>query len=199
MSSSAGTRPARFQTLKPAHALDKSGADTAGARILCLVCSMLQPGLFSLVRRKFELPGDYSMSSWTPALTTGDVQIDKQHQEIFRQVDVLCAALLRGDRLESGNLVEFLGTYVGDHFSAEERAMKNSGYRDLAPHKTEHVRFVRAYLALVKEFELHGPSAGVAAGLNGWLAAWLNEHILRADIELARHLLRIAFVMDDAR
>jgi hemerythrin len=138
-----------------------------------------------------------SMPIWTSALATGDAEIDKQHQEIFRRVDVLCAALSRGDRLESSSLVEFLGTYVGNHFSAEEQAMKSSAYRDLASHKAEHVRFVRSYLTLVREFELHGPSAGVAAALDSWLVAWLNEHILRADVELAKHLLDIAFVMDD--
>jgi hemerythrin len=140
-----------------------------------------------------------AMPSWTPALATGDAQIDKQHQEIFRRVDALHAALLRGDRQESASLVEFVGTYVGDHFSAEESAMKGSEYPASARHKSAHVRFVRDYLAVAKDFELHGPSPSVALELNAWLVAWLNEHILEADVALARHLLRAAFVMDDAK
>ncbi|HVO21962.1 MAG TPA: bacteriohemerythrin [Anaeromyxobacter sp.] len=138
------------------------------------------------------------MLDWSAALATGDVQIDKQHQEIFRQVRTLHAALLGGDRQGTASLVEFLGAYVGNHFSAEERAMKASAYPGLAGHKSAHTRFVREYLALGREFELQGPSPAVATGLESWLVVWLNNHILKADVELARHLLRSSFVMDEA-
>lgn len=137
------------------------------------------------------------MLTWTPALATGDERIDRQHQEIFRRVDALHQAMLRGDATESGRLFEFLGTYVGEHFAAEEKAMAASGYPAAATHRAAHTGFVRAYLAIGKSLEREGTAASVTLQLKSWLTAWLKGHILDADVELARHLVRARFVLDD--
>jgi hemerythrin len=137
------------------------------------------------------------MPAWTPALSTGDAKIDDQHREIFRRFDLLHAAMLRGDRHESGRLFEFLGGYVGEHFSAEERAMRTAAYPLADEHRSAHAAFVREYLAVGKALEAGGPSATVALKLSDWLASWLQGHILRADVELARHLVQVNFVLDD--
>lgn len=137
------------------------------------------------------------MPAWTPSLATGDAKIDHQHREIFRRLDLLTAAMVRGDRQEAGKLFEFLGTYVGEHFAAEERAMGTSSYAQAASHRSEHARFVRDYLAIGKDLEAGEPAEAVVLELNDWLGSWLTGHILKADVELARHLVELNFVLDD--
>ena len=137
------------------------------------------------------------MPAWTPSLATGDAKIDDQHREIFRRFDLLHAAMLRGDRHEAVKLFEFLGTYVGEHFEVEERAMGTSSYPLAAGHRSEHAQFVRGYMAIGKNLEARGPSAAVTLELNGWLGSWLTGHILKADVALARHLVALNFVLDD--
>jgi len=137
------------------------------------------------------------MPTWSRALETGHPKIDEQHREIFRRVDALHLAMKSGDRKESGQLIEFLGTYVGEHFAAEERAMKDSGYRGLSQHALEHGQFVREFMAIGNRFDRHGPSAGVAVDLKTWLASWLKDHILKVDVEFARHLERARWSMED--
>jgi len=137
------------------------------------------------------------MPSWTAALATGDAKIDGQHREIFRRYDALQAAMHRGDRHEAVRLFEFLGSYVGEHFAAEEGARRTTQYPPATEHRSAHARFVRGFMAVGKEMEAHGPSAKVMLGLEEWLASWLSGHILEADVELARHLLESNFVLDD--
>lgn len=137
------------------------------------------------------------MPAWTPSLATGDAKIDDQHREIFRRFALLHTALLGGDRGEAARLFEFLGTYVGEHFAAEEGAMRTSRYPLAADHRSAHARFVRDYLAIGHDLETHGPSASVTRELDDWLASWLTGHILEADVALARHLVELNFVLDD--
>jgi len=90
---------------------------------------------------------------WTPALAVGHAVIDAQHQELFRRLEALLTAMMKGDKGEVGRLFDFLGAYVVEHFGAEEKLMKERAYPDYAVHKSAHERFVADYLALKKSLE----------------------------------------------
>lgn len=127
-------------------------------------------------------------AQWHPALATGNAEIDGQHQELFRRLSDLVAALEQGRRDEIPRLFDFLGDYVVNHFGAEERAMARSRYPGANVHAAAHARFVRDYAELRKLYEQTGPSFAIAVKAGTWVEDWLKAHIYGADRALARHL-----------
>lgn len=128
-------------------------------------------------------------NGWTPALALGHAEIDAQHRELFRRAALLLDAMAAGDRLVVGELFDFLGSYVVDHFATEERIMTATSFPGYTVHKAAHERFVRDYQALRALHEsTGGASAAVAVKARTWLAEWLKNHIAGTDQLLARHL-----------
>ena len=127
-------------------------------------------------------------TSWTPALSIGHDQIDAQHQELFRRVAALLEAMMSGDRAVVAQLFDFLGSYVVEHFAAEEQLMVASAFPGYNVHKAAHERFVRDYQALRKLHESTGANAAVTIKARTWLYEWLTNHIGGTDMLLARHL-----------
>lgn len=128
---------------------------------------------------------------WTPALAVGHAQIDAQHQELFRRADRLLEAMAAGEQGIVEDLFEFLGSYVVDHFAAEERLMTDSQFPGYNVHKAAHERFVRDFDSLRKLHQSSGASAAVTIKARTWLGEWLKHHIAGTDQMLARHLLKI--------
>lgn len=128
------------------------------------------------------------MVQWHPSLASGNSEIDGQHQEIFRRLAELVAALERGRRDEIPRLFDFLGEYVVSHFGAEEQAMASSGYPGAGVHAAAHARFVKEYGELRTLYDATGPSFAIAVKTATWVQDWLKAHIYGADRALARHL-----------
>lgn len=128
------------------------------------------------------------MVEWHPSLASGDPEIDGQHQEIFRRLADLVAALERGRRDEIPRLFDFLGDYVVSHFGAEERAMARTGFPAASTHAAAHALFVKEYGELRALYEETGPSFAIAVRTATWVQGWLRSHILGKDRALARHL-----------
>lgn len=129
------------------------------------------------------------MVTWDPKLAVGVRLIDRQHQELFRQVDRLLGAMeARRGRDEVARILAFLQQYVVDHFAAEERLMAAHRYPQAAGHRQQHGDFVKALLALGSEFEEAGPTTSVAVNLNRVVCGWLRQHIGTADLSLGRFL-----------
>jgi hemerythrin len=125
---------------------------------------------------------------WTPALAVGHELIDAQHQELFRRFDALVRALTEADRAAVGQLYEFLGEYVVNHFSEEERLMGATGYPATAIHRAAHERFIRDYEDLKKLYAAAGPSAAVTVKTQTWIFDWLKAHICGTDMRFAEWL-----------
>jgi len=129
---------------------------------------------------------------WTQSLAVGHTTIDTQHQELFRRLDSLLAAMMKGDKAEVGRLFDFLGTYVVEHFGTEEKLMKETGYPDFPMHKAAHERFVKDYLEMRKTYEASGGGASLTIKLQGWVGDWLKAHIAGTDQALATYLAKRA-------
>lgn len=134
------------------------------------------------------------MIKWTPALAVGHGTIDAQHQELFRRLEALLAAMLKGDRTEIGRLFDFLGSYVVEHFGAEERLMQAHAYPDYVAHKAAHQRFVADYTELKKALDAAGGTGGAALTIKvqSWCGDWLKAHIGGTDQALATFLAKVA-------
>lgn len=129
------------------------------------------------------------MIKWTPALAVGHATIDTQHQELFRRLEQLLTAMMKGDKGEIGRLFEFLGAYVVEHFGVEERLMVEHAYPEYAAHKAAHERFVADYTALrAAMVAAGGGSAALTIKVQNWCGDWLKAHIAGTDQKLATFL-----------
>jgi hemerythrin len=125
---------------------------------------------------------------WEKRFEVGVEEIDRQHQELFSRVDKLQHAMQAGDKKVVGELLDFLGGYVVEHFACEEREMKARGYPFLAIHKGVHDRFVELFLKIKAEYEATGETPWLAIKVHSVVVAWLHTHILGMDQQLARYL-----------
>jgi len=133
--------------------------------------------------------------AWTPRLSVGVDEIDAQHQELYRRVNVFLTAL--GEKRgapELEPLVRYLREYVREHFAEEQRLMEFCFYPGLGEHLAEHHRFETEYDALATELERTGPTFGLARRLLALLVDWLDDHLATTDRAfgtfLAHHLGR---------
>ncbi len=126
---------------------------------------------------------------WDRSLSVGVKLIDEQHQELFRKVNGLIEAMMQNQgKAELEKLLSFLGTYVVQHFGAEERLMAQYRYPEAAKHKQAHADFVKTFLGVKAEFDKLGATPNVSIAVNKFVCAWLKEHIGRADTALGKFL-----------
>jgi hemerythrin len=126
---------------------------------------------------------------WRDNLATGNEDIDEQHQEMFRRYNRLLAACKEGyGKEEARIMLIFLGDYVKEHFSAEERLQIRSGYPGYSAHRQMHAGFVKTLRDLEEQLRTDGATVSLVIQTNQILADWLTQHISGADKELADFL-----------
>lgn len=126
---------------------------------------------------------------WDRSLSVGVKLIDEQHQELFRMVNGLIEAMMKNQgKAELEKLLSFLGTYVVQHFGAEEKLMATYKYPDAPRHKQQHADFIKTFQAVKAEFDKLGPTPNVSIAVNKVVCDWLREHIGRSDTALGKFL-----------
>lgn len=121
---------------------------------------------------------------WSVDFYTGLPEVDRQHEALFGLVNRLYdARSLRADIL--GATFADLRDYVREHFTLEERLMAEAGLDAayIARHHAAHENFVKRLDEL-----WHAHEAGIESAADEllmFLVAWLREHILRADRNMA--------------
>jgi hemerythrin-like metal-binding protein len=132
------------------------------------------------------------MPSWKPSMAVGHRTIDEQHQELFARSDALLDAMLKGRAAaEMGQLLGFLRDYCRDHFSTEERLMRESAYLMVATHGAQHRVFERRFREVEESMAKHGATSAVVFDLKGLIYSWLVDHIAAVDVKLAAHLAKV--------
>jgi hemerythrin len=125
---------------------------------------------------------------WTPALSVGIAELDAQHRELFRRAARFLDGVEAGAPEELSGLLGFLHEYALTHFGLEESWMRDAHFPGYVRHKAEHDRFIGDLMLLAREAEARETTAFAALRVNGWLAAWLTEHVAVTDAELGRFL-----------
>jgi hemerythrin len=125
---------------------------------------------------------------WTSALSIGVPEIDRQHEQLFEQVDRLHGAMLRRDRQEAASTLHFLERYVRGHFAAEDMLMRALDYPGRAEHIAEHAAFATTVELLIHDLETTGPTAALVHRLEREVTAWLEDHIYSTDLDLGRYV-----------
>lgn len=126
---------------------------------------------------------------WTEDLAMGVTEIDNQHKELFRRINLLLDACNQHKaKDEVGQTIEFLGNYVVEHFGHEERYMDFYGYPESVDHKEHHRQFINSLQELKDRFEADGPGAHIIIMTNRAVVGWLNSHIRNVDRLLGAYL-----------
>ena len=120
---------------------------------------------------------------WNSRLETGIKQIDEQHKELFNRIDQLELALYRGNSVtELLKLLEYLESYVVEHFQTEEKLLLDNFYPDFAIHSHQHESF-RAYInGVLNDFKNKGADSYMAINIDKQMRKWWETHILKMDM-----------------
>lgn len=129
---------------------------------------------------------------WTKDLAVGIETIDQQHQELFRRINNLLAAIKEHRcRSEIDGTLSFLDEYARFHFSEEERRMEAAGYPGLADHRTQHAAYLRNIQEL-KEFaaqpRVSGMSYELSVTTNQVVVDWIVDHIMKIDRKFGEYM-----------
>lgn len=115
--------------------------------------------------------------SWHPEWDTGIEIIDSQHRDLFERVERLFNAMHNREDTKVEELLEFLGTYVVEHFRTEEDLMKKVNYPGFSRHLLTH-QSMKVQLSQIKPENLE-------ESIIVFLIDWLVEHINHEDRQLA--------------
>lgn len=125
---------------------------------------------------------------WNQGLATGIRQIDLQHQELIGMINELDAAQREASQARAlEDVLPRLSGYVLFHFGTEEAMMDGLPGRPV--HVDKHVREHRLFADKVAALRGQEPSAAELAAFVDYLKAWIVEHIMKTDRELASLIL----------
>jgi hemerythrin len=125
------------------------------------------------------------MLEWTPRLTTGHADIDRQHQEIFAKLNAIETAIHEGaDKECLVRLITALLDYSYIHFQQEENTMKCTRCPFHDTNCDAHRGFIsrlRSWLYVIVSG--HAP-ASLLKEIHAESCQWLLNHIEHVDIGL---------------
>jgi hemerythrin len=122
---------------------------------------------------------------WQKEFATGVIEIDRQHQQLFAQLDDLLDAIEKGKGQRALlDIYGFLDTYTRKHFAAEEELQRNFKYPNVALHCEEHQSFLKNLERLKFRLETDGPTDAVVKLTRDTLVNWLIQHVCSTDQHL---------------
>ncbi|MCX7793602.1 MAG: bacteriohemerythrin [Thermodesulfovibrionales bacterium] len=126
---------------------------------------------------------------WSDELSTGVNEIDAQHKELLKRLNMLREACREGRGKEIiDELILFLEDYIKIHFGLEERYMKQYNYPGIEFHIAQHRDLEKRFKELKADFEKNGLRLVATLETNELLGQWWLNHISRTDKELGRYL-----------
>jgi len=120
---------------------------------------------------------------WSPEYETGNRDIDQDHRGLFALINDLDDKVSEGvSEASIKATIEALINYVDYHFEREETLMAACGYAELDAHKAVH-RQLASQVAFYKDSYDRGPEVFDMDDFMTFLAQWLSDHILLADMD----------------
>jgi hemerythrin len=129
------------------------------------------------------------VADWSSDLETGVAKVDMQHKELCKKVNELHDQLERGNNRQAiEQMVNYLGRYVTEHFSTEEKMMTGCNYPGYPAHKREHENFTKDFEKLAVEFKTSTDMPLLTFLVKRSIVGWLINHILKVDKEMAKYV-----------
>ncbi|WP_322997124.1 bacteriohemerythrin [Castellaniella sp.] len=121
---------------------------------------------------------------WTRELEVGIGVIDKDHQKLVQLINSLHESMTQGHSKEIiGKVLDELIFYTQDHFTREEKMMRDAGYTGYEQHKKVHDNLVKKVVEFRDSY--HAGHSNVSVELSNFLRNWLSTHIMKTDKDYA--------------
>ncbi|MCD7896273.1 MAG: hemerythrin family protein [Planctomycetaceae bacterium] len=116
---------------------------------------------------------------WQPTFQCNIPHIDAQHMALFDYIGKLGSK--HGDISRIPETIDFLETYVKEHFADEESLHHQSRYPRALEHQRQHQAFINVVANLKKDYFVSGHNLSTLMQMNHAMVVWLKDHILNAD------------------
>ncbi len=111
--------------------------------------------------------------------------VDDQHQKLFSMINEILGLRPKErtkEKLSEG--LDFLASYVVEHFEDEERVMAQRNFPLQEENKAAHKAFLARYAELRSDFDKDGPTSEWFREFRSEVGGWLVHHILAIDTKL---------------
>lgn len=126
---------------------------------------------------------------WNKSLETGIELIDAQHEELISRIDKLELGLYKGRATpELARLLEYMESYVTEHFETEEKLMLEVNYPGYAQHVHEHNLFRETMINIIESCKEKGLDSYLAIDVDRQMRKWFENHILKTDMAYVPYL-----------
>ena len=120
-----------------------------------------------------------SLVTWREEFSVGVVEVDYEHQELIALINELHRAVQ--EDVTHDQVVEGLGeiyAQIAAHFALEEKLMRETHYRALHEHKTDHEALLDDLRDIMDEVEDDGEfdDARLATDLDRWFSEHFRTH-----------------------
>jgi len=123
---------------------------------------------------------------WTRAISVGDETIDKQHQKLLNELNILLSNLFADSSDKIINeAVSFLSEYIDDHLAYEEKYMKEYKYPEIDFHTSLHRGFIDQYKVFKKRLADGAPKKELILEIEEYIGSWWIHHISVEDKKYA--------------
>ena len=124
---------------------------------------------------------------WNENLRVNIEEIDNQHRNIIKFIDILHEKLRKGEGITVIKpTLNLLIEYIINHFSTEEKWMKKHEYPEFQQHYDEHQKYIASIKSLIIKSEKGTPL--LARNLLLSLGGWYREHITEYDKKFGKFL-----------
>lgn len=137
------------------------------------------------------------MLLWEEKFATGSPTIDEQHRQLIEHLNQFEGLVLKTNPTAADvtliiHFLDFLENYVDKHFSFEEQCMES--YRCPAHQKNReaHQNFLQLFQQHKRQAQKGGFRLELLVELSRATNHWIQDHILRVDVELKPCLAKAA-------
>ena len=126
---------------------------------------------------------------WTPAISVGDPIIDKQHQKLLKEVNILISDTFSEEKdAVIYEAVAFLSEYIREHLAYEEKYMELHEYPGRDAHKLLHDNFVEQYETFKKQLIKGASKKELIMEIEQYIGNWWIQHITVEDKKYALYI-----------
>ena len=134
---------------------------------------------------------------WKESYKIGVEEVDKQHKELFKRLNSFIKTVRNDEddketkREKVAETLEFMGDYVDEHFSDEEKLQKKYDYPDCEKHHEIHEKFKAEIREFAEEFSENEYDEEFVMDFSGRLLTWLINHVADTDQKIGKHINKV--------
>ena len=131
---------------------------------------------------------------WKESYKIGVKEVDEQHKELFKRLNEFIKTVkddsddTKTKIQEVTETLEFMGDYVDEHFSKEEKLQKKYDYPGYEKHHEAHKKFKSEIKEFADQFQQGEYNEELALEFSGRLLTWLINHVAYTDQKIGKHI-----------